>query len=164
MGRSSKSCAIFAAAWKPCTRTRVMPSVSIWLWGPRAKTHLDPIHNAGDVAGLQQELLSLHAHAYHVLPLEIVAPQPALRPVQRVRTQEVLLLRVRHGGVVDPQVPPLHARRAMGALWRRVDYERERGKSPEPVGVHIGVWATRGSGRRGAVVCAGAGVWPHLTR
>lgn len=48
-------------------------------------THLDPINNAGNVTGLQQELLSLHADADHMAPLHVVAPQAALGVMQCIR-------------------------------------------------------------------------------
>lgn len=121
MGRSSRSKAIFAAAWKPCIRMisyqSVIQSIHIFRPSPHSGvTHLDPIHDAGDIAGLQQKLLPLHANADHIPPLHVVAPQPAFRVAQGVRVQQVLLLRLRDGGVIDPEGSPLHARRA-GCAW-----------------------------------------------
>lgn len=66
-------------------------------------THLDPIHDAGDVGSLQQELLSLHADADHIPSLQVVTSQPALRTMQSERLHQVLFLRLWDGGVVDPE-------------------------------------------------------------
>jgi hypothetical protein len=119
MGLSSKSVAIFAAAWKPCMQiTPVSQSVFLSaLSGHPAQrvTHLDPIHDGGNVGSLQQKLLSLHADADHIPPLHVVAGQPTFCVVQGVRLHEVLFLGLRHRGVVDPEVSPLDTRRAMCA-------------------------------------------------
>ena len=123
MGRSSRSRAIFAAAWKPCIRMRsyqlksVIQSIHIFRSSRHSGvTHLDPTHDAGDVAGLQQKLLPLRANADHIPPLQVVAPQPAFRVAQAVRVQQVLLLRLWDCGVIDPEGSPLHAVLA-GCAW-----------------------------------------------
>lgn len=114
MGLTSRSGAIFVAAWKPCTHmTKVNCSISIaWPSSHSGEmTHLDPIHEAGDVGGLQQKLLSLHADADHIPSFQVVAPQPALCAMQGVRMHQVLLLRLWDVRVVDPEVSMLDTRR-----------------------------------------------------
>ena len=100
IGRSSRSVAIFAAAWKACTQTRkVNRPISVC---SGEMTRLDPIYDAGDVGGLKQKLLSLHANADHIPSLQVVTPQPALGAMQGVRVHQVLLLRLWDGRVVNP--------------------------------------------------------------
>ena len=72
------------------------------------ETYLNPIYDAGYITGLQQELLSFHADTDHVPSLHIVTSQPTLGIVQRVCVQQILRLRERDRGVVDPQMPPLY--------------------------------------------------------
>lgn len=56
----------------------------------RSSTYLDPVNDRPDVLRLKEELLALHAHADHVLPLNIVAGESALRVLHRVLAKEVL--------------------------------------------------------------------------
>lgn len=50
---------------------------------------LNPLNNSRDILRLQQKLLALHPRPDHILPLQIIIPQPALRALQRVRSDKI---------------------------------------------------------------------------
>lgn len=83
-----------------------------------ASTHLDPFHHRWHVRCLQQKLLPLEPHPDHVPPLDVVAAQPALCVLEGVRTDQVMLGRIRRA-VMVMRPPGRQKAQARCRTWRR---------------------------------------------
>jgi hypothetical protein len=57
-------------------------------------THLDPVNNVASAVRLQEELLALGSYADHVLALDVVRRETALRVLKRILLDHGVVLEV----------------------------------------------------------------------